>query len=297
MSKTISILSYYSSKHTRGVESWASNLKKFTTSKINIISSESGEPIIFNAISKLYIWKNSDVVIPTNGGLQTLLVRAVTLIFKKPMIVFGHSGPGADDKWNLFCSPNVFVSFTKAQKDWVDKHKFPWTKSIVIPHAVDTDTFKPANRKPNKKIVLCVAANKPDKRINLVKNAINVLPGYKLRAIGQGNDEVAEFKDLPKIYKQADVFCFVPVPWEAFGLVFLEALSCNLPVVTSNDPIRKEIIGEAGLLVDSPESSEDLSKAIEKAYKTKWKNTPRERALNFSWTKTSKKYENLFSSL
>jgi glycosyltransferase involved in cell wall biosynthesis len=56
--------------------------------------------------------------------------------------------------------------------------------------------------------------------------------------------------DLPAIYTCATVLAF-PSLQEGFGLVPLEAMACGLPVVTSGAGAVGEVVGEAGLVVES----------------------------------------------
>lgn len=281
----ISILSF-NNKNLRGAEIWAKTLKEKLEDKYEIE--------IFESFGK---WTPKDINISINGRWQVLICRILTWIFRKPMVVFGHSGLGADDKWNLLCSPNVFVAFSTPQKKWAEKFKLPWTKVVMIPHAVDFQKFTPAKVKPNKNVVLFVGANTPSKRIDLVKNAVKLVPNSKFLAVGKGNPTETSFDEIPAIYKKANVFCFVPQPWEAFGLVFLEALASNLPVVTTNDPIRREIVGDAGIFVDHPEDPKELADAIKKALEIDWKDRPRKQAEKFSWDLITIKYDELFKSL
>jgi glycosyltransferase involved in cell wall biosynthesis len=55
--------------------------------------------------------------------------------------------------------------------------------------------------------------------------------------------------DLPKILASSDLFC-LPTENEAFGLVFIEAMSAGLPIVALNSGSTPEIVrhGETGLL-------------------------------------------------
>jgi len=276
----IAILSFHSGKHYRGAETWAENLKKRFPG-IQIFSGwESYNPLL---------WAKADIIIPTNGRLQVLLAR---LLCKK-IVVFGHSGPGADDKWNLWCSPDVFVAFSTPQSIWANKFKLPWTAVTVIPHAVDTQFFAPDHKIKKTVDVLCVAANSPDKRVDLVSQAAGNL---SLKVVGSGQPVQVPYSRMPAVYNQAKVFCFVPKAHEAFGLVYLEAMACNLPVVAPADPVRTEMIGAAGVLVTDPENSSELATALEKALHKNWGNTPREQAQKFAWSKTIKAYQQLFIS-
>jgi glycosyltransferase involved in cell wall biosynthesis len=271
----------------RGAETWAKNLRE------NL-----DEEVVFaNSVFPLGNISKANIVIPTNGRAQVFACRIVTFVLRKPMVVFGHSGPGADDKWNLLCAPNVFVAFSEAQKKWAEKYKLPFTKIKLIHHAVDIEKFKPARKKPKKKIVLCVAADTADKRVDLVKKAVAKLSGYKFVGVGKGNEKQVDFEKMPKVYKEADVFCFVPKSHEAFGLVFLEAMASNLPIVTINDETRREIVGNAGILVDNPNDTDKLAEVIKKAYETGWGNKPRKQALKFSWENAVNDYAALFKSL
>ncbi len=277
----IAVLSFYSGKYYRGVETWAENLKKHLPG-IQIFSGwESYNPLL---------WAKADVIISTNGRFQVLLAR----LFYKKIVVFGHSGPGADDKWNLWCNPNIFVAFSSSQAAWANKFKLPWTRVIVIPHAVDTQIFVPSARVKKTVDVLCVAANSPDKRVDLVSRVVGDL---NLRIVGSGQLDQVPFNQMPGVYNQAKVFCFVPQPWEAFGLVFLEAMACNLPVVTIDDLVRREIVGDAGIFVKDPENIDELASAINLALTRDWKDKPRQQSARFSWDKIALQYDQMFKSL
>ncbi len=283
----IAILSSHYEINFRGAEIWTKVLKEKLKNSFDIEVYN----VIWRDYQKIF---SADVIIPIDGRFQVFITRFLTWFNKKPMIVFGHSGLGADDKWNLLCSPNVFVVFSDYQKNWAEKYKLPWTKVIKISHAVDLTKFTPSVKKTHNKTVLCVAANTPDKRVDLVRKAVELIPGAKFIAVGKGNSTEVPFNEMPEIYKKADVFCFVPQPWEAFGLVFLEAMATNIPIITINDPVRREIVGDAGIFVDNPEDAEDLAQAIDTTLKTNWGNKPRRQAEKFSWDKIRIKYEELF---
>ena len=53
--------------------------------------------------------------------------------------------------------------------------------------------------------------------------------------------------DLPSIYKICDVL-FYPSIYEGFGMPILEAMSCGLPIVCSNNSSIPEVVGNAALL-------------------------------------------------
>ena len=59
---------------------------------------------------------------------------------------------------------------------------------------------------------------------------------------------------LPDLYAISDIFCAPSIMEEPFGLVFVEAQACGLPVLTSNRGGIPEIITEkTGIMIDNPE--------------------------------------------
>ncbi|KKT76321.1 MAG: Glycosyl transferase group 1 [Microgenomates group bacterium GW2011_GWA2_44_7] len=69
--------------------------------------------------------------------------------------------------------------------------------------------------------------------------------------------------DLPVIYSLANVYC-QPSFWEGFGLDPLEAITVGCPVVSSNTPALKELLGNAAVYVD-PLNVDDIAQGIQSA--------------------------------
>jgi len=67
-------------------------------------------------------------------------------------------------------------------------------------------------------------------------------------------------RDKPALYSGAMAFLF-PSEYEGFGLPPLEALSCGVPVITSNVSSLPEVVGAAAVLV-SPSDVDGLATAI-----------------------------------
>jgi glycosyltransferase involved in cell wall biosynthesis len=57
-------------------------------------------------------------------------------------------------------------------------------------------------------------------------------------------------EDLAPLYSGALAFVY-PSHYEGFGLPPLEAMQCGVPVITSNNSSLPEVVGDAGILVDS----------------------------------------------
>jgi glycosyltransferase involved in cell wall biosynthesis len=76
---------------------------------------------------------------------------------------------------------------------------------------------------------------------------------------------VAE-EDMILLYNAAFLFLF-PSMWEGFGLQVLEAFSCGLPVVTSNNTSLAEVAGDGAQLID-PYSVEDIVHGLSEVEKS-----------------------------
>lgn len=172
---------------------------------------------------------------------------------------------------------------------------------------IDTAYFSPAEHKtisePLK--ILFVGRVEVLKGIKILIKALHKIDfAYELHLVGQVYEEIEvdiagiaqnvirhgslSRQQLPAIYAQCDVLV-LPSLQESFGLVILEALSCGLPVLASQNTGAPDIVvhKETGYLFD-PESIEQLGagllffhKAI-KVQKVDFTNRCRTSALEFS---------------
>ncbi|MFH1864181.1 MAG: glycosyltransferase [bacterium] len=264
------------------------------------------------------IWKEKyDVVIPINGGWQPAIVRLVTWLYGAKMVISGQSGMGWDDKNNLWCFPNCFIALSSHAKKWAKKAN-PFVNVKYIPNGVDIDKFCPGGKtietRLNKPIILCAAALTKTKRIDLAIKAVAKLEGVSLLVCGDGDlrDKIKDlgyrmlgerfqlikvpYEDMPKVYRTADVFTLPSESYYSFENAIVEAMASGLPVVANNDPIRNEIVGNAGILVD-PTDTEAYTEALKTALTKNWGDKPRKQAEKFSWDIICDKYRKLFDEL
>lgn len=256
-----------------------------------------------------------DVIIPLNGGWQTALCKVAAFFGKSKMLISGHAGVGNDDAFNIFFHPDVFVALTSSESQWARKLTQE-VEIVTIPNGVDLAKFHPKVKAKKielaKPVVVCASALVPYKRVDLTIKAV-AKTNMSLLVLGDGQGQGAvdslgkrmlgarylrlsvPYDEMPSYYKACQVFTLASKT-EAFGISYIEAMACNLPVVTTNDDTRREIIGDAGILT-TPEHIDTYAKDLTIAAKTNYRNTPYNQALNFSWNKVGTMYNLLISRL
>ena len=164
--------------------------------------------------------------------------------------------------------------------EYYERQKTVWNCAL-IPNGMDAKRFVPG---PGDRaefgipegvpVVLMVSAPIPSKYVPAGVRAVARLPGVHLVVAGDG-PQGAEVDDLaarlmpgrfrrfttsmdrmPALYRSANVFLHLSRD-EAFGNVYVEAMSTGLPVVAHDYPTARWILGDQGLLVDT--ASEDLT--------------------------------------
>ncbi|EHE6926715.1 glycosyltransferase family 4 protein [Vibrio cholerae] len=164
------------------------------------------------------------------------------------------------------------------------------SKISILPNRVTLNDFRPNTSFSeewkifqNEKYILHIGRRGPQKNLETVIKSLGLIPDeIKLISIGQGdnsnyeslakknnvldrcifidsirNDQISQF------YSNAIAFV-LPTRWEGFGVVFIEAASCGVPIIASNIAPINEILknGENALLVDNFDSYIEISKAI-----------------------------------
>lgn len=263
------------------------------------------------------LWKmKPDFIFPQNSGWQVLLLRIFSTLINAKVIVAGQSGPGWNDRVNLYIHPDLFIALTKTQAEWARKAT-PWKNQLitVIPNGVDLEKFTPRGEKRvtglSSPVILAVGAAIKSKRVSDTIRAVAQLKKASLLVVGTGPDESMEdglgkellgerykrlkvnHEDMPSVYRSADVFTLCSDSSEAFGIVYLEALASGLPCVATSDPSRKEIVGSVGFYVKDTSNSKEYSEKLSEAQKSKSKDLFVKQARKYSWDKIAAKYEKI----
>jgi len=169
----------------------------------------------------------------------------------------------------VYGSADLMLVPTSRVKNTLSR-KFPHTKIEIIGRGVNSDLFKPRNKK-NKKLRLLYAG-----RVSVEKNLeqllfLNKHPDIDLTIVGDGSDlerlkQLLPFANftgamqngrLAREYGASDIFVF-PSKTDAYANVVSEALSAGLPVVAFSDAGIEDRVkhGVNGFLVDAIEDFE-----------------------------------------
>ncbi|MDH3574368.1 MAG: glycosyltransferase family 4 protein [Desulfobacteraceae bacterium] len=209
-----------------------------------------------------------------------------------------------------------------------------WNNQVIeIPNGVDTQAFRPAEKKTElmirygligKKVILFVGNLLPVKGLHLLidalskiedKNVVLLIVGggygeaeYKKQVKEKGLEDRVIFsghqspdKNLPAYYNLSDFLVLPSTHSESFGLVILEAMASGKPAIVSSLPGPSQLIkdGEDGLIARVGDT-EDLKNKIEyllhrKDICSRMGHAGRQKVLgNYSWGKIGERLERIF---
>ncbi len=197
-------------------------------------------------------------------------------------------------KWDI--SSNERVDHFIANSNFVKERirRYYRRDSEVIHPPVDTEFFTPGNNAKGKHFVT-VSALVPYKKVDILVETFN-RTGDKLIIVGKGPEEKRlknlagkniEFrKDLSgemlrDIYRNSRAFVYSGI--EDFGITFVEALSCGIPVISLGEGGVTDIVNNKNGILYDPEVSSGLLNALEEFKGRNFnKDNIRKSALRFS---------------
>ena len=170
----------------------------------------------------------------------------------------------------LACSDN-FKPEKEKTKDVLKKYKLPTDKKYI---------FSLCTLEPRKNLIRAVKCFIEFVNKNDIKDMVYILGGGSWDGfIEKMEREISDFEkykhlilragyiddeDLAPLYSGAEWFVYTS-EYEGFGLPPLEAMSCECPVITSNNSSLPEVVGDCGIMIDF-DSEEQHIKAYEDYY-------------------------------
>lgn len=194
--------------------------------------------------------------------------------------------------------------------------------SIAVTGAgVDPEWFAIERRVADPPFVLAVGTVEPRKDLETAIRAVAALPGVRLvsagaptpylekaRAVAQQNgvaDRVRFYgyvddATLRLLYSEAAALVF-PSTYEGFGLPPLQALAARVPVIASDIPVVREVLGECALFVP-PRDAEGFADALRRALREPAAMRPMSergvmRAREFTWQRVAQRTFDLYRSV
>jgi glycosyltransferase involved in cell wall biosynthesis len=256
-----------------------------------------------------------DLIVSVSGIWGAMACRIIRRLKGTPFITIGQAGIGRPDLWQARQRPNTHVVLTEHAHTWIAK-QCPDLNVNVIPNGIDLMRYHPGMQSIDcpleRPIYLCAAALVPYKNISCTIQAVAQLERGSLVVIGAGPLrhkierlcvqqlgqnrfilKAVPYREMPAYYAACDVFTLVSEKeCEAFGIVYLEAMACNKPVVATEDPIRTEIIGNGGILCDG-HNFKEYAAALKRAAIDDFGDKPRRQAEKFSWDLITMQYQQL----
>jgi len=181
---------------------------------------------------------------------------------------------------------DFFLCLIHASRDHiVDMGIEPERVDVVHP-GIDTETFRPPAERSDDPVLAFVSPLRPSKGLDRVLEALPLVrqrvPDVRLVIAGSGEDEprarraaaadpdrvsfVGSLRpsEVAQLLGRSAVFVTAPRPnrvWnEQFGLVYLEAMACGLPVVTTICGTNHEAVPAPNIRV--PDEAEALADAL-----------------------------------
>jgi len=204
--------------------------------------------------------------------------------------------------------------FTVSETTRQDLHRtygYPLEKIYVVPNGVDTATFSPdpSKRAASNPYLMMVGGRHP------IKNVLEVLDmaeywkkSYRLvlashgqgryqrmieqKVLDLGLSDRVEYKDylthneLISLYQGATALVY-PSLIEGFGIPPIEALACGTPVIVSDIPVFREVLGDAGQFVKlgNPQSWGDAINSLSDSSTVQYHLTEGQKVLSkFTWS-------------
>lgn len=199
--------------------------------------------------------------------------------------------------WEDFRSTlkGVVAVSSKNKKVAAELGLIDYTKCRVYPNGTDLSLFRKLDRNECRKklglsndvfIVICVGYLIKRKGQDRVLAAVNTLNDSNIKLIFAGGhfnsseDIVLEgdniiFKgkvgnnELPIYYNAADIFC-LPTQAEGCCNAVIEALSCGLPVVSSNLPFNWDVLDDSNSIMVDPDNINEIAQAIKRLRSDKY---------------------------
>lgn len=254
----------------------------------------------FHALAPLALTKKPDLFVLT---VHDIIPRHYFSILKKIKHMW-HLVEMGIDRADAIITDSEF-----SKKDIISSLHVNEEKIFVVPLGVskiyskkDKDISREkTGLKHKEKYVLINTSMYPWKNVHTLYNIIDRLSDIVFVKVGYNTSIkkknvinlgwVPESK-MPYLYSACDVFLHTS-EYEGFGLPVLEAMACGCPVVSSNATSLPEVVGDAGILVNTYDVDEYCNHILEILNNAHTNNILSKKGLDastkFTWENTTQK--------
>lgn len=257
-----------------------------------------------------YLLQNPvDLILPQNGYGGLLVAACIRAIKKTPILFTEHNSLLSHRKYlqrNLKLQPDRLIALNPSIAEYI-RRAAPHQMLETIPFGVDPTEFSPEGKAIvtglPQPCIICVAPldRYSNHRIELTIEAVARLPQASLLICGEGADRAYyqamgdrllgkerfqirafAYAQMPQVYRSGNIFTSAATQ-EPRGLKYIEAMASGLPVVATDDAIRRYLIGNGGITCDV--TNLDLyAQSLQDVMSRHWYgHHPRQNALRFSW--------------
>lgn len=289
------------------------------------------------------IFKECDVIHALDGWPYGVIAVLASWGLKKKIIITAIGSGAVAPLYSFWRRPIISWAYRHTSEFTAISHNtqkeilkiLPKLKIKVINHGVDAEKFRHISSKIQdtryKPYILSVGTLKRRKgyeySIRAFAEIAPKFPELKYVIVGRGSEsenlklKIKNLKleekviflnglneeSLLDLYRNAELFILLPQDIakdiEGFGLVFLEAAACGLPVVSAKDTSAEDAVldGQNGFLVppqDFAAAGEAMAKILrDKNLRENFSRASLEFAQKMSWQKTAIEYSKLYPKL
>lgn len=296
--------------------------------------------IIFRLFKIRSVFKSCNIIHALDGWPYGVIATIFSLGLGKKIVITAIGTGAVQPLYQPIKKQLLIWAYKKADKVTAISHNtqreilkvIPNLKIEVINHGVDFEKFQSGNfelpQTISKPYILSVGTLKKRKgyecSIKAFAQIAPKFPDLKYIIVGQGPEkenlqllitnyqlqnrvvflESLDEAELMGLYKNAELFILLPQDdnkdIEGFGLVFLEAAACGLPIVTSEGTAAEDAVsmGRNGILV-SPRDYKIVAEVIAHILSDseKWASMRQQSLIfagNMSWDKVAHRYGGVY---
>lgn len=275
-------------------------------------------PLIFSGKTAVTIHDVSFEAFPENLSLADLFFLKKVSFFsaKKADVILTVSNFSKNEiiKYYNISEEKIFVLPLGADKKILEAKKIDWRKTVAIKFSIGNkfilsvgtifnrrhienliNAFATIKKNENYQLII-IGKNytKPFVDIDKIIQEINI--DLKRKAILHYNSIASD--DLASLYIAAEAMVYLS-DYEGFGLPPLEAALAQIPVITSDIPAIREVMGNAAIFIKNNTDTDEIKQAIikiisERNFRDKLVQAGLERVKLFSWSNCAKKTMEIF---